>query len=139
MAVVHIRGIIPATILAFLESKLQELDGEDARLADSFDVIEGTSTGGLVTVMLTAPDERNRPVFAAKDIKPFYLEHCPKIFPQHRGLCATVVENVIRSLGGPKYGGKYFTGSLERSWEKLVCTRHSPTLTFPPSISITCS
>ncbi|OIW14863.1 hypothetical protein TanjilG_30582 [Lupinus angustifolius] len=43
-----IRGIIPATILAFLESKLQELDGEDARLADYFDVITGTSTGGLI-------------------------------------------------------------------------------------------
>ncbi|KAJ8477964.1 hypothetical protein OPV22_021691 [Ensete ventricosum] len=42
-----IKGIIPATILAFLESELQKLDGEDARLADYFDVIAGTSTGGL--------------------------------------------------------------------------------------------
>ncbi|KAL4333817.1 hypothetical protein GQ457_07G025660 [Hibiscus cannabinus] len=42
-----IRGIIPGTILAFLESELQKLDGVDARLADYFDVIAGTSTGGL--------------------------------------------------------------------------------------------
>ncbi|KAK1383320.1 Patatin [Heracleum sosnowskyi] len=42
-----IRGIIPGTILAFLESKLQELDGPNARIADYFDVISGTSTGGL--------------------------------------------------------------------------------------------
>ncbi|KAK9946574.1 hypothetical protein M0R45_012031 [Rubus argutus] len=77
-----IRGIIPGTILSFLESELQKLDGEDARLADYFDVIAGTSTGGLVTAMLTAPDQNKRPLFAAKDIKAFYLEHCPKIFPQ---------------------------------------------------------
>ncbi|KAL9330572.1 hypothetical protein ACSQ67_000182 [Phaseolus vulgaris] len=70
-----IRGIIPATIIDFLESQLQELDGPEARLADYFDVISGTSTGGLVTAMLTAPDNNHRPLFAAKDIKPFYLEH----------------------------------------------------------------
>ncbi|KAL0296995.1 UNVERIFIED_CONTAM: Patatin-like protein 2 [Sesamum radiatum] len=79
-----IRGIIPGVILAFLESRLQMLDGEDARLADYFDVIAGTSTGGLVTAMLTAPNEENRPMFAANDIKAFYLDECPKIFPQER-------------------------------------------------------
>nr|GMC47183.1 patatin-like protein 2 [Ipomoea batatas] len=42
-----IRGIIPATILVFLEAQLQELDGEKARICDYFDLIAGTSTGGL--------------------------------------------------------------------------------------------
>ncbi|XP_058722240.1 patatin-like protein 2 [Vicia villosa] len=102
-----IRGLIPAAIIEFLESQLQELDGEDARLADYFDVISGTSTGGLVTAMLAAPDQNNRPLFAAKDIKPFYLEHCPKIFPQHRGVGGLMLAKVMRSLGGPKYDGKY--------------------------------
>ena len=70
--------------MIFVRKFEQKLDGEEARIADYFDVISGTSTGGLVTAMLTAPNEQNRPLFAAKDIKEFYLNHCPKIFPQSR-------------------------------------------------------
>ncbi|KAG5018345.1 hypothetical protein AAZX31_06G035900 [Glycine max] len=120
-----IRGIIPATILAFLEAQLQELDGEDARLADYFDVIAGTSTGGIVTAMLSAPNDNQRPLFAAKDIKPFYLEHCPKIFPQHSGLWGSVGK-LLGSLGGPKYDGKYLKEVVR---EKLGQTRLHETLT----------
>ncbi|XP_040997731.1 patatin-like protein 2 [Juglans microcarpa x Juglans regia] len=121
-----IRGLIPGTILSFLESEFQRLDGEDARIADYFDVIAGTSTGGLVTAMLTAPDEKNRPVFAAKDIKEFYLNHCPKIFPQNSCPIVPAIMKIIRALAGPKYDGKYLH-SLVR--EKLGNTRIQQTLT----------
>ena len=67
-----IRGLIPGTILAFLE----------ARLADYFDCIAGTSTGGLITSMITTPGEDKRPLFAARDINRFYFDNCPRIFPQ---------------------------------------------------------
>ncbi|KAK6128671.1 hypothetical protein DH2020_037583 [Rehmannia glutinosa] len=76
-----VRGIIPATILAFLESKLQELDGPNSRLADYFDIVAGTSTGGLLATMITAPNQEDRPLYAAKEIVDFYLEHCPSLFP----------------------------------------------------------
>ncbi|XP_052189844.1 patatin-like protein 2 [Diospyros lotus] len=101
-----IRGIIPGIILGFLESELQKLDGEEARIADYFDVIAGTSTGGIVTAMLTAPNEKNRPLFAAKDIKTFYLEHCPKIFPQESNPFAHATK-IMKTITGPKYDGKY--------------------------------
>ncbi|XVF36237.1 hypothetical protein REPUB_Repub19eG0040900 [Reevesia pubescens] len=122
-----IRGLIPGTILAFLESQLQKLDGEQARLADYFDVIAGTSTGGLVTAMLTTPNpnEENRPLFAAKDIKDFYLEHCPKIFPQDSSPFAPAA-NVVKALMGPKYDGKYLHDILRK---KLGETRLHQTLT----------
>ncbi|KVI06666.1 Acyl transferase/acyl hydrolase/lysophospholipase [Cynara cardunculus var. scolymus] len=101
-----VRGIIPSVILNFLETELQKLDGENARLADYFDVISGTSTGGLVSAMLTVPNEENRPLFAAKDITNFYLEHCPRIFP-HDSNPFGHAEKVIRALTGPKYDGVY--------------------------------
>ncbi|KAM3702931.1 hypothetical protein ACJW30_04G060800 [Castanea mollissima] len=121
-----IRGVIPGVILSFLESELQKLDGEDARIADYFDVIAGTSTGGLVTAMLASPNEKNRPLYAAKDIKDFYLNNCPKIFPQNSFPLFPQTTKIIKALSGPKYNGKYLQ-SLVR--EKLGNTRLHQTLT----------
>ncbi|KAI3437370.1 Patatin [Psidium guajava] len=101
-----VRGIIPGVMLDYLEAQLQELDGGDARLAHYFDVIAGTSTGGLITAMLTAPDAHNRPLFAAKDIVPFYVENCPKIFPRGRGSLGSIL-STLKFLTGPKYNGVY--------------------------------
>ncbi|XP_027362655.1 patatin-like protein 3 [Abrus precatorius] len=110
-----IRGIIPGVILAYLESQLQELDGEDARLVDYFDVIAGTSTGGLVASMLAAPSPKakNRPLFAANEIVPFYLQNSSQIFPQSRGLLAPVI-NIGKALIGPKYDGKYLHEAIRK-------------------------
>ncbi|KAL5539154.1 hypothetical protein UlMin_044430 [Ulmus minor] len=78
-----VRGIIPGVMLHYLESELQKLEqSTEARLADYFDVISGTSTGGLITTMIAAPDERGRPLYAANQIVPFYKKHCPHIFPR---------------------------------------------------------
>ncbi|XP_057449510.1 patatin-like protein 1 [Lotus japonicus] len=122
-----IRGIIPGVILSYLESQLQELDGEDARLADYFEVIAGTSTGGLISAMLAAPHPttKNRPLFAAKEIVPFYLEHGPSIFPQTRGIFAPLI-NLIKALTGSKYNGKYLHKIVK---ELLRDTTLSQTLT----------
>ncbi|XP_043713030.1 patatin-like protein 2 isoform X2 [Telopea speciosissima] len=120
-----IRGIIPGIILGFLESQLQVLDGEDARLADYFDVIAGTSTGGLVTAMLTTPNEKKRPLFSAKDIKDFYMENCPKIFPQMSCPFAPIAK-MIKTMTGPKYDGKSLHNIVK---EKLGTTQLHQTLT----------
>ncbi|CAL9101697.1 unnamed protein product [Musa textilis] len=109
-----VRGLIPATLLAFLESKLQELDGADARIADYFDVIAGTSTGGLVTAMLTAPDKDNRPLFTAKQIIQFYLDNCPKIFPQKKAGLLNPLLNLFGAVAGPKYDGKYLHSKVQQ-------------------------
>jgi patatin-like phospholipase/acyl hydrolase len=74
---------------------LQELDGPDARIADYFDVIAGTSTGALVTSMLAAPGEDKRPLFAAKEINKFYLDNGPRIFPQKRRYVIPIIINIM--------------------------------------------
>ncbi|XP_024978087.1 patatin-like protein 2 [Cynara cardunculus var. scolymus] len=103
-----VRGIIPATLLSFLESKLQEIDGPAARIADYFDVIAGTSTGGLVTTMLVVAGDDNRPIYSAEDIKQFYFHHSPKIFPQiSRIKFLNKVASFFGAVVGPKYDGKY--------------------------------
>ncbi|CAO2815028.1 unnamed protein product [Amaranthus hypochondriacus] len=122
-----VRGLIPATILSFLEAQLQKLDGEDARIADYFDVIAGTSTGGLVTAMLAAPDvSTNRPLFAANEIKQFYLDHCPNIFPQGDKSFLNQARNMMKLIEGPKYDGKYLHELIK---DKLGNTKLHQTLT----------
>ncbi|XP_019149986.1 PREDICTED: patatin-like protein 2 [Ipomoea nil] len=134
-----IRGIIPGTIVAYLEEQLQTFDGPDARIADYFDVIAGTSTGGLMTTMLAAPDKNKRPLYAGKDIVPFYKEHGPYIFPGN----TSAWQNM---LAGPKYDGKYLHQVLKNN---LGDTRLSQTLThvviptfdiktFQPTVFTTC-
>ncbi|XP_041989332.1 patatin-like protein 2 [Salvia splendens] len=70
--------------------------------------------------MLTAPDANNRPIYAAKDIAPFYVQHGPKIFPQS-GLLGS-----MDVLVGPKYNGKYLQELIR---EILGQTRLHHTLT----------
>jgi patatin-like phospholipase/acyl hydrolase len=55
-----IRGILPAVILAEVEKRLREKTGNpNARLADFFDMIAGTSTGGILSCCYLHP-ERHR-------------------------------------------------------------------------------
>ncbi len=78
-----IRGIIPAGILIALEEKLQQGAGnEDARIADYFDLIAGTSTGGILACvyLCPSPDQPARPRFDASDALGLYFERGDEIF-----------------------------------------------------------
>lgn len=78
-----IRGIIPGQILVALEEKLKKLDNNpNARLADYFDLIAGTSTGGILTCIYLAPSKGNKKKarFSAKEAVDLYLERGDEIF-----------------------------------------------------------
>ncbi|KAL5563403.1 hypothetical protein UlMin_033150 [Ulmus minor] len=102
-----VRGIIPGVMLRHLESELQTLENNpEARIADYFDVISGTSTGGLIATMISASNDQGRPLYAAKEIVPFYKKHCPKIFPRSSS-GSEPNENELLKQKSPFYDGNY--------------------------------
>jgi patatin-like phospholipase/acyl hydrolase len=78
-----IRGIIPGQILVLLEEKLKaKSKNPNARIADFFDFIAGTSTGGILTCAYLCPDQEHmkRPKFTAQEVVNLYLDHGSDIF-----------------------------------------------------------
>jgi hypothetical protein len=77
-----IRGVIPARILAELERRLAA-KGKTKPLYKHFDMIAGTSTGGIIALGLTTPNAAgSAPVATAADLEKLYVEKGLEIFPQ---------------------------------------------------------
>ncbi|MBJ7608943.1 MAG: patatin-like phospholipase family protein [Candidatus Dormibacteraeota bacterium] len=72
-----IRGVIPGTVLAAIE----QTTGRP--IAELFDVIAGTSTGGILACGLTAPDGQGKPRFSASALVDMYVNEGSRIFPHH--------------------------------------------------------
>ncbi|WP_428095593.1 patatin-like phospholipase family protein [Candidatus Thioglobus sp.] len=77
-----VRGIVAATMLAYLEKKLQQFsDNPNARIVDYFDLFSGTSTGALIIAGLLMPDQKNgRPKYTADNLVDLYLKNAKNIF-----------------------------------------------------------
>ncbi len=71
-----IRGLIPAVVLAEVERRTGR------RVAELFDLVAGTSTGGILACALTAPsaEDPSRPRFTAAELSALYEEEGPRIF-----------------------------------------------------------
>jgi patatin-like phospholipase/acyl hydrolase len=90
-----IRGLIPALVLRRIRERLDEL-GVHGEFQELFDLMSGTSTGGLIVIGLSAPKpdpaepERflGRAVLSIENILELYLEKGQVIFPRStfRGL-----------------------------------------------------
>ncbi|XP_024523145.1 patatin-like protein 6 [Selaginella moellendorffii] len=133
------RGIIPAHMLAYLETALKEKShNPDARIADFFDLAAGTSVGGLIAVMLFASsdcrddqdeeissssssstgDHQNhgskslrRPLFTAAEVCTFISDRGKEIFkiPYPQRVFAKV-----RGIMTPRYSTKFFERILKQ-------------------------
>ena len=103
-----IRGVFPAAYLARLEEDL------DQPLYRYFDLIAGTSTGGIIAIGLAMG-------FKAQEILELYESRGPEIFSQQRkGWCGWVkrkIKKVKRFTWGPKYNSDGLQSALADVFE----------------------
>jgi len=88
-----IRGLIPAIVLVAIEQTTKR------PIADLFDVIAGTSTGGILACGLSAPDDQGRPKFSAASLVDMYVNEGARIFPHE-------IFQRLTSLADEKYPQK---------------------------------
>lgn len=69
-----VRGIIPALIL-------EELESDGTPISRMFDVVAGTSTGGILALGLTLQAKGGRPKYLASDLVKMYKNEATTIFP----------------------------------------------------------
>ena len=84
-----IRGLIPALVLAEIERRTGR------RTAEMFDLIAGTSTGGILACGLTRPGPDGKPLHSADDLAELYRTEGPKIFDRSLLKRITSVEGLV--------------------------------------------
>ncbi|HEX5690911.1 MAG TPA: CBASS cGAMP-activated phospholipase [Roseiflexaceae bacterium] len=99
-----IRGIIPAMILAEIERRTKK------PIASMFDLIAGTSTGGLIALGVTKPGARGKPQYSAQQIVQMYEDDGATIFSRSIWHRVIAVGNFLEE--------KYASGGIEQVLEK---------------------
>jgi len=95
-----IRGMIPALVL-------QEIERVAGRpISGLFDLIAGTSTGGILALALTRPGADGRPAYSAEDLVQLYERQGSEIFSRS-------IWHRARALGNA-FEEKYPTAPVER-------------------------
>jgi len=108
-----VRGAIPAVVLSELERRAA------APVCELFDVIAGTSTGGILALGLACPDGDGAPLYRAADLVELYRRDGPAIFPHE-------LLGKVRQLFAPKYPERGRRAALE---QRFGTTRLSEALT----------
>lgn len=103
-----IRGILPGTIITYLEEQLRIKSRKpNANIGEFFDFIAGTSTGGILSLVYLCPDNNGKFKFSAKEAVDIYLDRGDEIFD-------VSLWKKISSLGGLR-DEKYEATELEEA------------------------
>ena len=98
-----IRGIIPALLLQAIETQTQR------RICELFDLVAGTSTGGILALGLTKPGADGKVEMSAQDIIQLYEKEGSTIFP------TSIVQNLHLSAVPAAQSLRRPRGSTPRS------------------------
>lgn len=100
-----IRGLIPALILKEIEKRCQK------QIPIMFDLISGTSTGGIIALLLNKPGVNKYAQYSTKDVVDFYQgEDAKKIFSK----------KIIPFFSGGKFPSKNIENVLENRFENCL-------------------
>ncbi len=126
-----IRGIIPAMILAEIE------DQTGRSIAEMFDLIAGTSTGGILALGLAMPaDDAEKPRYRAEELIELYEKEGPRIFsrsPAHRARSVGgISEEKYSSDGIEEVLAEYFgEARLKEALTRIFVTSYEIQLRLP--------
>lgn len=110
-----LRGIIPVLILKHLE----EITGQK-RIIDAFDMVAGTSTGGLIASALTVTAKgTSEPRYGLTEIEDMYTGRGAEIFPAGNKLSRWWDRQTISNLFSPRFKRK----GLDRVLQDLMIDR----------------
>lgn len=123
-----IRGVLPAQILTYVEEKLTEIYGKPTKLSDHFDLIAGTSTGGILASIYCFPDKHGKPKYSAEEALNLYMENGGKIFKRQFRWIYTLV-----GIIGPRYNVKN-TENIFKKYFGEVRIKESTSHLMVPSI-----
>lgn len=95
-----IRGIIPCVILKFIEETTAQ------PISSMFNIITGTSTGGIIAMGLTLPDEYGQNKFSAEKMLGLYMDNGEKIFPPRH-------KDILSRISGALFDKPYDSSGIE--------------------------
>lgn len=101
-----IKGIIPCTVLKYIEEKVNQ------PISSLFDVIAGTSTGGIISVGLTKGNKYGGNAFSASDMLNLYVENGKYIFSKRPSDLKAWIGSFLDGLFDKAYDVKKFENIL---------------------------
>ena len=96
-----LRGIIPARILKEIETRTNK------PISKLFNIVSGTSTGGLLTLAITKPNTQGNPEFSAENLVDLYMERSKEIFAK-----PSIIRKIKTGFG--LWGSKYDRAAYDK-------------------------